>query len=157
MVRLSGPAPLAKLAAKAGAKAFARYGFTEQTLLTHWIAIMGESLGRTTLPLRLSFPRGRQSGGTLRILAEGPAALELQHLAPVVIERINGTFGFPAVKSLAVTQGPAARIPDAPEEPPPLDPEAEAALGQALAPIRDEGLRRSFDRLGRALYGRRKS
>jgi hypothetical protein len=146
-------APLAVLAAKAGAKAFQRYGFTEKTLITHWIAIMGESLGRTTLPLKLTFPRGAQSGGTLRVLAEAPAALELQHLMPAVIDRINATFGFPAVKALSIAQGPAARPAAAAATPAPLDPEAERALGAMLAPIADEPLRQSLLRLGRALYG----
>ena len=35
MVRAPQPMPLAALAAKAGAKAFQRYGFTEQTLRPH--------------------------------------------------------------------------------------------------------------------------
>jgi hypothetical protein len=51
MDRASHPHPLSALAEKAGAKAFQRYGFTEQSLVTHWIAIMGESLGRMTLPV----------------------------------------------------------------------------------------------------------
>jgi hypothetical protein len=144
------------LAAKAGAKAFQRYGFTEQSLLTHWTAIMGESLGRMTLPLRLSLPRGAQTGGTLRILAEGPAALELQHLAPVVIERINGAFGYAAVKALSITQGPAARPATRPPGPFILDAEAEAALNDTLAPVQDEALRQSLVRLGRAVHIGRK-
>jgi len=89
----------------------------------------------------------------LRILAEGPAALELQHLMPVVIERINAAFGFPAVKSLSITQGPAAR-PAAPAQGEPvLDPKTEASLGQTLGGVEDEALRRSLARLGRAVYG----
>jgi len=152
MVRAPHPAPLCALAVQAGAKAFQRYGFTEQSLVTHWIAIMGESLGRMTLPLKLSFPRGAQSGGTLRILAEGPAALELQHLAPVVIERINATFGFPAVKTLTITQGPAARPASGPAVEPRLDAEDEAALGALLGAVEDETLRASLARLGRAVY-----
>src|SRR5262249_41025626 len=153
----SQPAALSALAAKAGAKAFQRYGFTEQSLITHWTAIMGESLGRTTLPLKLSFPRGQQSGGTLRVMAEAPAALELQHLAPQVIERINASFGFPVLKALSITQGPAARFAPAPARPAALSPEAEESLQAAVAPIENDDLRQSLTRLGRSVFASRRA
>jgi len=116
---------------------------------------MGESLGRMTLPLKLSSPRGSRSGGTLRILAEAPAALELQHLAPQVIERINASFGFPAVNALSITQGPASRPAPVPSAPPSLDPAAEAALQLSLEQIDDDRLRGSLAQLGRAVLARK--
>ena len=145
--------PLSALAAKAGAKAFARYGFTEQALIRHWTEIMGESLGRMTLPLKLSTARGGQGGGTLRVLAEPVAALELQHLMPVVIDRINATFGYPAVKTIQIQQGPAARPPEREAKDPVLDAQTERDLAATLEPVEDDALRASLARLGRALYG----
>lgn len=158
MAPRSAPRPLAELAALAGAKAFARYGFTEQRLITHWTAIAGETLGRMTVPIRLSQPRSaKERGGVLRVMAEGPAALELQHLAPVVIERINGVFGYPAVASLSIVQGKVAPCLDFRPPPVPPDPEADAVVAKMVAPISDEALKKSLIRLGRAVRARWRS
>ena len=79
---------------------FKTRGFAEAGILTDWPAIVGEMLGRRTAPERIAFPRGDRRGGTLHVTCESAFAPELQHLAPQVIERINGYFGYPAVAQL---------------------------------------------------------
>jgi hypothetical protein len=79
--------------------------------------------------------------------------LELQHLAPQVIERINASFGFPVLKALSITQGPAARPGRAAGPARPLDPETESELEMVLQPVADAPLRQSLTRLGRAVLG----
>jgi hypothetical protein len=152
MARPYSATPLAALAAKAGAAAFARYGFAEAALFARWTEIVGAALGRMSLPVKLSFPRGEKCKGTLRIMAEGGAALELQHLTPQILERINGAFGYPAVAQISIVQGPVARPRAALPPSRPLSPAEEAELEAELAAIQDPALRQSFARLGRALY-----
>src|SRR6185436_5894986 len=84
-------------------------GYAEAGLFTHWAEIAGASLAASSLPIKLSFPRGKRDEGTLTVRCGGSAALELQHLAPSIIERINGHFGYRAVARLKVEQGTLAR------------------------------------------------
>ncbi len=130
-------------------RSFARRGFDEPALLARWDQVVGDWLAGFTVPERLV--RGDL---TVRV-GSGALAPELQHLAPQLIERINGFFGYAAVTRLRVVQGPVPRRPAvAPPPPPPLDPEQEAALATRLAPIEDGDLRESLARLGRVLAAR---
>jgi hypothetical protein len=147
-----GPSQVSDLLGGAAGAAFRRYGFAEARLVTHWRALVGESLGARTLPIRLRFPQGQRQGATLYIRASGPAALEVQHLAPQLIERINGFFGYGAVAALRLEQGPVESLSRAP-----CPPEAAASLDDpALAEIADERLRHALARLRAALRARRR-
>lgn len=148
--RAKGARAIGELAGAAGAAAFRKFGFTEQKLVTHWPDIAGEMLGRFTQPLKLAFPRGTRAGGTLVILSEGAAALELQHFAPLLIERINQVFGYQAVEKLKIVQGPVSRGSQTAKL---AEPTAEeiARAAERLPPIEDARLRTALARLGAAI------
>lgn len=148
--RTKGARRIGDLAAEAGAAAWRKFGFTEQKILTQWPEIAGDVLGALTQPVRLSFSRGARSGGTLTLITDGAAALEVQHLAPMLIERINGVFGYPAVEKLKLVQGPLERRAPAPRIPEPSGAEIEA-VAATLPPIEDDRLRRALARLGAAI------
>ncbi len=128
-------------------------GFAEASVLADWATIVGSSLAARCEPVALTFPGGRRQGGVLELRASGGAALELQHAAPQLVERINGYFGFRAVGRLRILQAPAAgRRPPAPPRPrPPLDAADEALLADTVLPVRDEALRLALQALGRAV------
>lgn len=147
-----GPSKVSDLLGGAAGAAFRRYGFAEARLVTHWRALVGESLGTRTLPIRMRFPQGQRQGATLYIRAGGPAALEVQHLAPQIIERINGFFGYGAVAALRLEQGPVEGL-----SRPPCPPATSASVDDpALEAIADERLRRALARLQAALRARRR-
>ncbi len=100
-------------------------GYAEAGLFTHWAEIAGASLAASSLPVKLSFPRGKRDEGTLTVRCGGSAALELQHLAPSVLERINGHFGYRAVARLKIEQGAVSDRKVAPAAPAPHQPGAE--------------------------------
>lgn len=133
-----------------------RRGFAVASLLADWPTIIGPAFGRRCQPMRVEYAPGRRSGGILHLHASGGAAVEVQHAAPQIVERINGYFGFPAVRRLQILQVPL-RFPPPPAPPPPrsFDPALEAALGAALAPVADENLRAALLALGRAVHDRR--
>ncbi|GBQ11209.1 hypothetical protein AA21291_0725 [Swaminathania salitolerans LMG 21291] len=62
--------------------AFAKRPASAVRLILDWAEIVGPALAAQTEPRRVS-------GGTLTIACTGPVALELQHLAPQLLERIN--------------------------------------------------------------------
>lgn len=142
--------PLADLIGAALRSAFARQGFAAVDVITHWEDIVGAELAGRTEPVRLVWPRrdDPDSTGILTVRVEGAYALELQHLTPIVIERVNQYFGWRCVGRIAIRQGPVlrrARAPDMPLEP---APEALAEIEQGLGLIEDPGLKSALARLG---------
>jgi hypothetical protein len=139
-------------------------GFATTDLFRNWAEIVGARYAGATQPERLSWPRRLDDGGeqgfepaTLIVRCEGARALLFQHEAPVILERINATFGFPAVARLKIVQKPIAR-PYVPRPPRlrPLSPAQEAHVAEITAEITDDGLRRALVDLGRAVLGAKK-
>ena len=103
------PAPLGRLIPGIVAEAYRRRGFTEPALLTGWRAIVGDEAGDRSVPIKVAFPRGSRTAGTLHVRVEGAYATELQHNASRIVERINGFYGYAAIARLALHQGPVER------------------------------------------------
>jgi hypothetical protein len=134
---------------------FGKRGFADGRIVADWAEIVGPLLARSSLPLRIAYVPGARTDGTLYLkVAPGGLATELQHIEPVLIERINGHFGYKAVARLRLVQGPLPPPPSAPQEPAPLDAEAEARLGRALENVREPALRERLESLGRAVLAR---
>ena len=154
IARSKGRRPLGMLVRRALGPSFGRRGFAHAEILTRWPAIVGEELARNSCPERLIASRGG-AGGTLRIRVEGGYALELQHLEPEVIQRVNTYFGFSAVARLALIQGPLP-VPDSipRREARVLEAGETARLERALAATEDDRLRASLAALGRGVIGR---
>lgn len=126
-----------------------RQGFAEPALIRGWAEIVGPDLAAQSTPIRLV--RGKD-GGTLHVRVSGPLALELQHLQPQVLQRVNGYFGYRAVNRLALRQGPAAtprRQPPKRNKPAPLSERQQADLDAQLSTVTDPELRAALARLGR--------
>jgi hypothetical protein len=91
--------------------------------------------------------------GTLVLRVDGPTAIEIQHLANVILERVNRFFGWQAVDRLALRQAPLSRRgKKASKEP---DPKAAARIAATLTEIGDDELREALARLGAAVKPRR--
>jgi hypothetical protein len=131
---------------------FGRHGFAVGAIVTDWPAIVGSAIATHALPIRIRFPGKERSGGTLHIkVASGAFALELQHLEPLILERINGYFGWKAVDRLRMVQGPLPEPHRRPPPPPPAEPPANAAFDARLAGVEDPDLRAVLARLGHRL------
>jgi len=145
--------PLADLVRRMLADTFARQGFASTELVTHWSDIVGTDIAVHCEPLRIKWPRGGDPDApdpaTLVLRVEGPIAIEIQHLSPVILERVNRFFGWRAVGRLSLRQAPLARRRPPPVRPAP-DPEAAARLAATLD-VADENLRNALARLGTAI------
>lgn len=130
--------------------AVARRGFAEARILLDWASIVGDTLARHTLPERLTRTRG-QDGGVLHVRVAGAFALELQHLEPVLVERINSHFGHGAVSRLRLTQGLPAEMTKPRRRTKPLGAAAEMRLAESVERIGDARLKDALARLGRAI------
>lgn len=84
-------------------------GFAEAGLITEWASIVGADVARMSRPVQLAFRQGERKGGVLTVECGGAAALELQHLKPQILDRINSHFGYGAVAELRFKQGSAIK------------------------------------------------
>jgi hypothetical protein len=88
------------------------------------------------------------------VRVEGVFAIELQHLAPVVIQRINAHYGWACVSRIVLQQDRVGR-----GGPPPsrarIDPARVVEVQRAVAGIAGDGLRTPLDRLGTAAVATR--
>jgi hypothetical protein len=90
------------------------------------------------------------------VRVESAFAIEMQHLAPVVMERVNGYFGWRCIGRLVLKQGPVRRPDPAKPAPRSLDEEERRRLAEAVAPIGEDALRGALDRLGEAVIAARR-
>ena len=95
------------IAGEVGGMAFKRFGFVQGAVVSRWKEIVGERYARVSAPESIRFPAGRKSGGTLTLLVDGAHAPLMQHLAPMIVERVNRFFGYPAVERVSFRQGRA--------------------------------------------------
>jgi hypothetical protein len=130
-----------------------RRGLAEATLLTNWAAVVGPHLAARSQPVKLTRDRSARGGATLVLHCAGAAALELQHAELQLLERINDHFGYPAVARLRLIQAPPKRSVKRRAARPvrTLTPDDLHAIGVAVEPLADPGLRDALARLGRTL------
>ncbi len=148
----NGPRPLGEISGRIVAKPLGKRGFATANLAADWPAIVGSSLSGQTLPMKIVFPRGERNQGVLHLrVASGAFALQLQHLEPLIVERVNGHFGYAAVARLAMVQGPIPqRKPPRAPIPAPVD-KVDPELEKKINAVSDVALRDALTGLGRRL------
>ena len=128
-----------------GGQSFRRFGFVQSAIVSRWGEIVGERYAKASCPESIKFPAGKKAGGVLTLLVEGAHAPLIQHLTPMIVERVNRFFGYAAINRIVFKQGkipaPAAR-PQRPQlRPVPKE------LGEGLREIADPELRACLESL----------
>jgi hypothetical protein len=148
---------LAQLATGFLAEAFQKQGFASTELVARWQDIVGPEIGAHAEPVKLQWPRAIDSEpaepATLVLRVEGPAAIEIQHLSNVILERVNRFFGWQAVGRIALRQAPLTRRKSRPTASGP-DPAAVGHEAAGLSEVADDELRMALARLGAAVKRR---
>lgn len=135
-----GPKPLGALLPGVTRTAFRRRSPGSAQVLADWPEIVGPALAACCSPRRLA-------AGTLTLACEGPIALELQHVATALIERINTHLGSRVVERLRFQQEVLNL--------PPLVAPRRAAVPVEVPGLPDGALREALGRLGGAMRARR--
>jgi len=153
--RGGGFKPAGEHAARILSPALKRRGFAHAEVLQRWPEIAGSALAANSRPERLWWPKSEEEGdgATLHLLVASGWALEVQHLEPMIIERVNRFFGWRAVTRLKLRQGPvkAPRAARVPKQRPLTAPER-AELDSAIAAVDDPALKARLERLGSAIF-----
>lgn len=148
------PRPLSELTGATLNDALKRQGFASAEILARWAEIAGSEIAAHSEPVKINWPRpvGDQppEPATLVLRVEGPAALEIQHLTAVILERVNRFFGWQAIGQIALRQAPLRR-PEPPARPQGPDPAETARIAASLPDGTESGLRDALARLGAAV------
>jgi hypothetical protein len=132
-----------------GGASFRRFGFVQSSVVTRWSEIVGERYATVSAPESIRFPQGKKSEGTLTLTVGGAHAPMIQHVLPVIIERVNRFFGYPAVVRVAIRQGEVKQR-TARTKPPELIP-LPVELGDSLRTIADPELKAVLESLARGV------
>lgn len=111
--------------------------------MADWAGIVGPLLASVSAPRRLV-------AGILTIACSGPVAIELQHYAGELIERINIHLGSPTVRALRFVQT-ALPTPRPAALPARTSPAVVAASEAAVSALPEGDLREALAALGRAV------
>ena len=157
--RGDAPKALAVSIGKITKPIFGRRGFADGAIVNDWKVIVGPHLSDHSAPERITYPQHQTTAGTLHLrIDNGGLGLELQHLQPQLIERINGYFGFHAVAHIKITQGPLPKRPaNTQKPPPPISADDKATVAKSLQGVEDADLSQALNSLGQAVIGLRKS
>jgi hypothetical protein len=140
------PRAAGELLGEIGGQSFRRFGFIQGSIVSRWGEIVGERYAKVSCPESIKFPAGKRAGGVLTLMVEGAHAPLIQHLTPMIVERVNRFFGYAAINRIVFRQG---KLPAAPERP--KRPQLVAVpkeLGEGLREIADPELRACLESLG---------
>lgn len=134
-----------ELVGDVGGRSFRRFGFVQHSIVSRWSEIVGERYAKVSCPESIKFPAGKKLGGVLTLMVDGAHAPLIQHMTPMIVERVNRFFGYAAINRIVFRQGkpPAPRPkPERPQlGPVPKD------LGEGLREIADPELRQCLESL----------
>ena len=132
-----------------------RQGFASTEIIARWADIAGTEIAAHSEPMKIAWSRASEGDvadaaepATLVLRVEGPAALEIQHLTAVILERVNRFFGWQAIGRIALRQAPLRRH-EPPTPPPPPDPEIAARIAAGLPHVEERGFAPGAGAVGR--------
>lgn len=132
-----------------GGTAFRRFGFVQSSIVSRWKEIVGERYANVSAPESIRFPHGKRADGVLTLSVAGAHAPMMQHVVPVIIERVNRFFGYAAIARVTIRQGEILK-------PAPSRVRAEllalpVELGESLRTIADPELKAVLESLARGV------
>ncbi len=134
-----------------GGAAFRRFGFVQSSVVSRWKEIVGERYAGVSAPESIRFPTGKRSSGVLTLVVEGAHAPMMQHVVPVIVERVNRFFGYQAVERVQFKQGVVKLAKAKPRVAPPSLRPIPPELGDSLRGIADPELRACLEALARGV------
>jgi hypothetical protein len=145
--RRPGLRALGEAVARIGAPIAARGTGTLARVKSDWPAIVGAELAAAT------WPAGLSRDGALKLRTTGDRAIEIQHNAPMLIDRVNLFLGRKAVARIVLVQGPLL-VPQQPRPAslPQIRGEETRTIENRLIGVADPELRAALLRLGRSVW-----
>jgi hypothetical protein len=139
------PRAAGELVGDIGGQSFRRFGFVQGSIVSRWAEIVGERYAKVSSPESIRFPAGKKASGVLTLLVNGAHAPLIQHLTPLIVDRVNRFFGYAAIDRVVFKQGKPPAAPPKTQRPN-LRP-VPKELGEGLREIADPELRACLESL----------
>ena len=139
------PRAAGDLVGDVGGQSFRRFGFVQGAIVSRWSEIVGERYAKVSSPESIRFPAAQRAGGVLTLLVEGAHAPLIQHLTPMILERVNRFLGFTAINRIVFRQG-RPPVAEPKRHRPQLRP-VPKEIGEGLREIADPELRACLESL----------
>lgn len=80
---------------------FKKQGFLNGSIVEDWDSIIGNQYKDQIIPDRITFPKGKNNGGTLHVfVSSGGASLIIEHNKKEILSRINTYYGYQALSNI---------------------------------------------------------
>jgi hypothetical protein len=132
-------------------------GFASSAIHLHWAEIVGNALAPWSEPIAMKWPvsppgadpTATKAGAVLTIKVEGAFALDIQHQAPQIIDKVNGFFGWRCVERIMIKQGAIRKpVKAGPKPRKTMSVKTSQNLDAILEKIEDPVLKATLARLG---------
>jgi hypothetical protein len=143
--RNSNASNLGRIVAKVVKPVMRKRGFYDVDIISDWENIVGPEWAKQTSPHKLSFNAHTRRSGTLHILVAPGASVLIQHIEPMIIDRVNTYFGFEAVNRLKIIHGHVVAQQSAALKKPKID------IPLPEVDIEDPDLKLALQRFGQSL------
>ena len=129
--------------------ALLKRGFAINKLISHWQVIVGD-IAKWCRPDSLSFPRGCQSDGTLKLQIVSGRGPQAQAMSSEIIDSVNTSFGYRAINRVTFVQTLPTEFATPPiYHPPQISDAADIwTLDEKLKDVKSAPLRAALRRLG---------
>jgi hypothetical protein len=153
VARIARTKSLSSLLPKEAKVVFRKYGFSSSEVLTRWADVVGPDMAKHTEPIRFQFQKGKRGHGTLHLKVEGSFAPALQHLAPLLMEKVNMFYGYKVVGKITIIQGPVDNSDSVqkPKKPILISQKNKRNLDLLLEDTKDPELRSVLEGLGKSI------
>jgi hypothetical protein len=156
-IRTFLPSSLGKVLQSIASSFTSKQGFVWAAILQDWPQVVGDVYKDMVLPTKLQFPKGKNTEGTLSVLVENSgAALLVQHLQPLILERVNRYFGYKALTKMVMRQGffpkKTELILSSPKKERPLTNEEKEEIQSLLQTFPEGPLRETLESFAESLF-----
>ncbi len=138
---------------------FGRKNLLFGKMLAEWPRIAGDDMASRTAPLDLKFSKKADNNQAILHLAVQPAyATEFLYQKPVLIERLNIFFGYPAIKDIKIIQNSEVmnRKKTGAPQTRPVTLQEEQNIEGLVAGIKEDDLQTALKNWGKAILSRKK-
>lgn len=128
-----------------------KQGFLSGSIIHDWSHIVGSDYGEMVFPERVSFSRGKNTGGTLFVsVVNSGVALLFDHAKAEILKRINTYYGYEALGDIRIKGTRFKKLEEVRAEVPLSSGEKEAIEAQ-LSHMEDGELKDILSHLGAAI------
>lgn len=127
-------------------------GFASASILLDWSKIVSPSFQEYCVAERVSFPPYKRALGTLYVRTPSHMAPEIAYLEPIILEKINGYYGYQAISRLVIRQGPLTKKKQKMSQPlEAISSQAQELIEKEVETVSDEDLKNALHRLGEGI------